>query len=89
MGPDGLGRFCPVIVKSIHCNDLPVSEVCAGQEATFALRLQSGDKVVPWVSVSSRCVCVSPSLSLSSSLHYLPVSGLPCQLYVRRSVTAR
>ena len=45
LGPDGLGRFFPVVVKSIHCKDMPVTHVVAGQEATFALRLETGEKV--------------------------------------------
>lgn len=45
LGPDGLGTFVPVVVKSIHCKDTPVAHVVAGQEATFALRLESGERV--------------------------------------------
>jgi GTPase len=46
LGPDGFGGFRPVVVRSIHNHHIPVSEVCAGQEATFCLRMLDGDKVV-------------------------------------------
>jgi hypothetical protein len=45
LGPDGLGFFVPVVVKSIHCKDTDVAHVVAGQEATFALRLENGERV--------------------------------------------
>lgn len=45
LGPDGFGGFRPVVVRSIHNHHIPVSEVSAGQEATFCLRMLDGDKV--------------------------------------------
>ncbi|XP_063692306.1 GTP-binding protein 1-like isoform X1 [Bolinopsis microptera] len=38
MGPDSLGNFKPIIVKSIHRKRLPVKEVRAGQSSSFALK---------------------------------------------------
>ena len=38
MGPDSLGNFKPIIVKSIHRKRLPVKEVKAGQSSSFALK---------------------------------------------------
>ncbi|XP_072943334.1 GTP-binding protein 1 [Epargyreus clarus] len=38
LGPDPLGRFAPVTVKSIHRKRMPVSEVRGGQTASFALK---------------------------------------------------
>jgi len=38
MGPDGMGKFEPVVIKSIHRKRLPVQEAVAGQAAAFALK---------------------------------------------------
>jgi GTPase len=38
LGPDPLGHFQPLSVKSIHRKRLPVSEVRGGQSASFALK---------------------------------------------------
>lgn len=38
MGPDSIGKFQLVPVKSIHRKRLPVKEVRAGQTASFALK---------------------------------------------------
>ena len=38
MGPDGMGKFEPVVIKSIHRKRLPVTEAIAGQAAAFALK---------------------------------------------------
>lgn len=38
LGPDPLGRFVPIAVKSIHRKRMPVKEVRAGQTASFALK---------------------------------------------------
>merc|ERR1712227_566662 len=38
MGPDGMGKFEPVVIKSIHRKRLPVNEAVAGQAAAFALK---------------------------------------------------
>lgn len=39
LGPDALGAFTPVPIKSIHRKRLPVKELRGGQTASFALRL--------------------------------------------------
>lgn len=38
LGPDPLGRFIPITVKSIHRKRMPVREVRGGQTASFALK---------------------------------------------------
>ncbi|KAJ2952506.1 hypothetical protein O0L34_g6824 [Tuta absoluta] len=38
LGPDPLGRFQPIVVKSIHRKRMPVPEVRGGQTASFALK---------------------------------------------------
>ncbi|OTF79925.1 ubiE/COQ5 methyltransferase GTP-binding protein-like protein [Euroglyphus maynei] len=38
LGPDTLGNFLPVSIKSIHRKRLPVKEVRSGQTASFALK---------------------------------------------------
>ena len=38
LGPDPLGHFLPIAVKSIHRKRMPVSEVKSGQTASFALK---------------------------------------------------
>ena len=38
LGPDPLGHFQPLSVKSIHRKRLPVTEVRGGQSASFALK---------------------------------------------------
>lgn len=38
LGPDPLGRFIPIVVKSIHRKRMPVREVRGGQTASFALK---------------------------------------------------
>lgn len=38
LGPDPLGRFQPITVKSIHRKRMPVPEVRGGQTASFALK---------------------------------------------------
>ncbi|XP_047144410.1 GTP-binding protein 1 isoform X1 [Hydra vulgaris] len=38
LGPDGVGAFQPVPIKSIHRKRLPVKEVKAGQTASFSLK---------------------------------------------------
>lgn len=40
LGPDLLGHFQPVAVKSIHRKRMPVKEVRSGQTASFALKKQ-------------------------------------------------
>lgn len=38
LGPDPLGSFLPIAVKSIHRKRMPVKEVRGGQTASFALK---------------------------------------------------
>lgn len=38
LGPDSIGNFQPIPVKSIHRKRLPVKEVRAGQTASFSLK---------------------------------------------------
>lgn len=38
LGPDALGHFIPIAVKSIHRKRMPVKEVRSGQTASFALK---------------------------------------------------
>lgn len=38
LGPDSLGHFQPVMIKSIHSKRVPVKSVVAGQSAGFALK---------------------------------------------------
>ncbi|ELU07355.1 hypothetical protein CAPTEDRAFT_141891, partial [Capitella teleta] len=38
LGPDTLGQFQPIVVKSIHRKRMPVTEVRGGQTASFALK---------------------------------------------------
>ena len=38
LGPDPLGQFQPMVIKSIHRKRMPVKEVRGGQTASFALK---------------------------------------------------
>jgi len=38
LGPDPLGQFQPITVKTIHRKRMPVKELRAGQTASFALK---------------------------------------------------
>ncbi|XP_015781083.1 GTP-binding protein 1 [Tetranychus urticae] len=38
LGPDSLGKFTPIAIKSIHRKRMPVKEVRSGQTASFALK---------------------------------------------------
>lgn len=44
LGPDPLGSFIPIAVKSIHRKRMPVKEVRGGQTASFALKKVGGKK---------------------------------------------
>lgn len=46
LGPDPLGRFQPITVKSIHRKRMAVPEVRGGQTASFALK-KASTSVVP------------------------------------------
>lgn len=45
LGPDPLGSFIPIAVKSIHRKRMPVKEVRGGQTASFALK-KVGEKLL-------------------------------------------
>lgn len=67
LGPDPLGNFLSIAVKSIHRKRMPVKEVRGGQTASFALKK---------VSVSNP----TPSLRLlGSALRRLQSSSLLCR----------
>ncbi|XP_029913514.1 GTP-binding protein 1 isoform X2 [Myripristis murdjan] len=57
LGPDPLGSFTPIAVKSIHRKRMPVKEVRGGQTASFAL------KKIKRSSIRKGMVMVSPRLS--------------------------
>jgi len=57
LGPDPLGHFQPLSVKSIHRKRLPVSEVRGGQSASFALKKQ-----VKRTAIRKGMVLVSPNI---------------------------
>ncbi|XP_035470343.1 GTP-binding protein 1 isoform X2 [Scophthalmus maximus] len=57
LGPDPLGSFIPIAVKSIHRKRMPVKEVRGGQTASFAL------KKIKRSSIRKGMVMVSPRLS--------------------------
>lgn len=38
LGPDALGQFLPIVIKSIHRKRMPVLEVRGGQTASFSLK---------------------------------------------------
>lgn len=50
LGPDPLGNFLSIAVKSIHRKRMPVKEVRGGQTASFALKKVSvgSSKISPW-----------------------------------------
>ncbi|KAK7002746.1 GTP-binding protein 1 [Biomphalaria glabrata] len=56
LGPDALGQFQPVPIKSIHRKRMPVREVRGGQTASFAL------KKIKRASIRKGMVMVSPRL---------------------------
>ncbi|XP_026207095.1 GTP-binding protein 1 isoform X1 [Anabas testudineus] len=57
LGPDPLGGFIPIAVKSIHRKRMPVKEVRGGQTASFAL------KKIKRSSIRKGMVMVSPRLN--------------------------
>merc|ERR1712066_17332 len=57
LGPDPLGHFHPIAVKSIHRKRMPVSEVKSGQTASFAL------KKIKRSQIRKGMVMVSPRLN--------------------------
>lgn len=56
LGPDPLGQFQPMVIKSIHRKRMPVKEVKGGQTASFAL------KKIKRSSIRKGMVMVSPLL---------------------------
>ena len=38
LGPDAVGNFSPLVIKSIHRKRMPVKEVRGGQTASFSLK---------------------------------------------------
>ncbi|KAK8744704.1 hypothetical protein OTU49_000574 [Cherax quadricarinatus] len=60
LGPNGLGDFIPMPIKSIHRKRMPVREVRGGQTASFAL------KKIKFHDVRKGQVLVDPSLNPSS-----------------------
>uniref|UniRef100_A0A1A8JA48 GTP-binding protein 1 n=1 Tax=Nothobranchius kuhntae TaxID=321403 RepID=A0A1A8JA48_NOTKU len=56
LGPDPLGVFIPIAVKSIHRKRMPVKEVHGGQTASFAL------KKIKRASIRKGMVMISPKL---------------------------
>ncbi|XP_012265723.2 GTP-binding protein 1 [Athalia rosae] len=57
LGPDPLGHFLPIAVKSIHRKRMPVREVRGGQTASFAL------KKIKRSQIRKGMVMVSPTLN--------------------------
>ncbi|KAG9340385.1 hypothetical protein JZ751_021498 [Albula glossodonta] len=64
LGPDPLGNFLPIAVKSIHRKRMPVKEVRGGQTASFAL------KKIKRSSIRKGMVMVSPKLSPQASWEF-------------------
>jgi len=60
LGPDPLGHFNPIAVKSIHRKRMPVTEVKSGQTASFAL------KKIKRSQIRKGMVMVSPKLNPKS-----------------------
>lgn len=56
LGPDSLGQFQSIVIKSIHRKRMPVKEVRGGQTASFAL------KKIKRSSIRKGMVMVSPKL---------------------------
>ncbi|KAK3520608.1 hypothetical protein QTP70_028624 [Hemibagrus guttatus] len=64
LGPDPLGAFIPIAVKSIHRKRMPVKEVRGGQTASFAL------KKIKRSSIRKGMVMVSPRLNPQASWEF-------------------
>eukprot|EP00096_Caligus_rogercresseyi_P015720 TRINITY_DN818_c0_g1_i1.p1 TRINITY_DN818_c0_g1~~TRINITY_DN818_c0_g1_i1.p1 ORF type:complete len:599 (-),score=189.35 TRINITY_DN818_c0_g1_i1:47-1843(-) len=60
LGPDPLGDFTPIAVKSIHRKRMPVTEVRSGQTASFAL------KKIKRSTIRKGMVMLAPELKPSS-----------------------
>ncbi|XP_060826707.1 GTP-binding protein 1 [Bombus pascuorum] len=64
LGPDPLGRFIPIAVKSIHRKRMPVREVRGGQTASFAL------KKIKRSQIRKGMVMVAPALNPQASWEF-------------------
>ncbi|KAG5854003.1 GTP-binding protein 1-like isoform X1 [Anguilla rostrata] len=64
LGPDPLGNFLPIAVKSIHRKRMPVKEVRGGQTASFSL------KKIKRSAIRKGMVMVSPRLSPQASWEF-------------------
>ncbi|KAK2121613.1 GTP-binding protein 1, partial [Saguinus oedipus] len=64
LGPDPLGNFLSIAVKSIHRKRMPVKEVRGGQTASFAL------KKIKRSSIRKGMVMVSPRLNPQASWEF-------------------
>ncbi|NXD13132.1 GTPB1 protein, partial [Nothocercus nigrocapillus] len=72
LGPDPLGNFLPIAVKSIHRKRMPVKEVRGGQTASFALKKVRCFTLVPISECSQELSCsqtASANLSCLLSQH--------------------
>ncbi|CAB1342278.1 unnamed protein product [Coregonus sp. 'balchen'] len=65
LGPDPLGSFLSIAVKSIHRKRMPVKEVRGGQTASFAL------KKIKRSSIRKGMVMVSPRLNPQASWEFM------------------
>ncbi|XP_054155486.1 GTP-binding protein 1-like [Oppia nitens] len=57
LGPDSLGHFAPIAIKSIHRKRMPVKEVRSGQTASFSLKKMKRSDI------RKGMVMVSPSIN--------------------------
>ncbi|XP_057369884.1 GTP-binding protein 1-like [Daphnia carinata] len=64
LGPDPVGQFIPITIKSIHRKRMPVKEVRGGQTASFAL------KKIKRSQIRKGMVLVSPLLNPTASWEF-------------------
>ncbi|XP_076866725.1 GTP binding protein 1, like isoform X2 [Brachyhypopomus gauderio] len=64
LGPDPVGTFVPISVKSIHRKRMPVKEVCGGHTASFAL------KKIKRSAIRKGMAMVSPRLNPQASWEF-------------------
>ncbi|KAI9564907.1 hypothetical protein GHT06_008648 [Daphnia sinensis] len=64
LGPDPVGQFMPIAIKSIHRKRMPVKEVRGGQTASFAL------KKIKRSQIRKGMVLVSPLLNPTASWEF-------------------
>ena len=54
LGPDALGHFTPIAVKSIHRKRMVVREVRGGQTASFALKkVITSSSIIPSIVIKN------------------------------------